>query len=573
MANHRKKTARFEWGTSRLLFRYRAGDDLTALGGAHTRAGAATYFDAQGVRQTAASGVLRDGHYIGGRRHTLVEPAGAQWLAHASVFGGSAGPDAAWSKTNVTLTPAAVLGPDGTMSGNRVEATATAAAVIRQLSTGISTTKATFSICGRIGSGATDCNRFVLWNETLSTTLASCTINWTTGVVSGVTGTVVVTDAGIHDGVQWWQLALSAATGITAGNDLAVYPGFDGQVETAGEYAYLTDAQLEPESSATSFIPNATASVPATRVEDVLSFPYTPVPQVLSMYYRGTDVGARQRSLLDAVAQEVWVITNAAAANPKLRVNMLTTGRHQFQWINAAATARTAAINSDAPQPSNGEAFEIRGTLASTGTLTSGLQSASESVETTGADATTQTLPAAWGGTTLYFGRNGTGAGMSPVAVAEFAIVSGTELQPRLRAVGAGGSIFGTQLLLGYPLDEAIAFDRPAEGSMMAFLPSGEADAWDAGTADLLRATVRWVPREDTVTPAATGWDGATGFKAFLRHCRRANTVWLTPDTTDLSAGWTVRLEEPYDAEPALEPDMTRTVRLLLRSTTAIDGY
>lgn len=568
MANYRKKTARFEWGATRVLSRYRPGDVLADIGGTHSRASTATYFDALGVRRSAASGVLRDGHYIGGRRHTLLEPAGAQWLQFPSLFS-----NGAWTRTNVTITTGAVLGPDETMSGNRVEAAATAAAVIRQVATTISTTKATYSICGRIGSGATDCNRFILWNDTLGTTLASCTINWTTGAVLASTGTVVVRDAGIHGGVQWWLIEMSAASGITAGNDLAVYPGFDGQVETAGEYAYLTDAQLEPESSATSFIQNASASVPATRAEDLLSFAYASVPQVLSMYYRGTDVGARQRAMLDVTAQEVWVITNAAAANPKLRANILLTGRYQFQWINAAATPRTAGINNDPAQPSNGEAFEIRGTLAADGGISAGLQAASESVETTGAEATALALPAAWGGTTLYFGRNGTGAGMAPVAVAEFALVSGTELQPRLRAVGAGGSIYGTQLLLGYPLDEAIAFDRPAEGSMTAFLPSGEADAWDAGTAYLLRASVRWIPRDATGTPAATGWDGTTGFAAFLRHCRRGNAVWFTPDITDLTAGWTVRLEEPYDAEPALEPDMTRTVRLLMRSTATFDGF
>jgi hypothetical protein len=143
-----------------------------------------------------------------------------------------------------------------------------------------------------------------------------------------------------------------------------------------------------------------------------------------------------------------------------------------------------------------------------------------------------------------------------------------------MRAAAAeGGTAFETLLNLGYPLDEAVAYSRPQEGSQFVFLPSGEADGWDAGTAHRLDAVVRWIPREDTATPLATGWDGATGWRAFLEWARRGNPFWLSPDVTDLAAGWTMHLEAPFDEPPALEPDMTRAVRLTLRATVAIEGY
>jgi hypothetical protein len=58
-------------GAPGALFRYVAGDSLA--GATFTRASAATYRDVGNVRQSAISGVARDGHYIGGRRHVLLE--------------------------------------------------------------------------------------------------------------------------------------------------------------------------------------------------------------------------------------------------------------------------------------------------------------------------------------------------------------------------------------------------------------------------------------------------------------------------------------------------------------------
>lgn len=56
-----------------LAFAYAAGDSLANLGATFTRASTATYIDSNGVLQTAATGVARDGHYIGGVRTLLLE--------------------------------------------------------------------------------------------------------------------------------------------------------------------------------------------------------------------------------------------------------------------------------------------------------------------------------------------------------------------------------------------------------------------------------------------------------------------------------------------------------------------
>ena len=152
-------------------------------------------------------------------------------------------------------------------------------------------------------------------------------------------------------------------------------------------------------------------------------------------------------------------------------------------------------------------------------------------------------------------------------------MVTGTQSLARMRAVAAGGSIFASILTCAYPLDEAMAYPRPAEGSQMVLLPSGAVDGWDAGEVHLLSGVVRWIPREDTVTPAATGWDGTAGWRAFLSWARRGNQFWVCPDASDLSTGWTATLEAPFDQPPTLEPDMTRALALVLRGTAAFEGY
>lgn len=129
------------------------------------------------------------------------------------------------------------------------------------------------------------------------------------------------------------------------------------------------------------------------------------------------------------------------------------------------------------------------------------------------------------------------------------------------------------QINFAYPLDEAIAYSKPQEGSAIAFLPSGAVDAWDAGTAYVLEAVVRWVPMENTATPLATGWDGATGWRAFLEWARKGNAFTFYPNVLTLGVLHTLYLEEPFDSAPTLEPDMTRAIRVKMRGTAAIDGY
>lgn len=135
------------------------------------------------------------------------------------------------------------------------------------------------------------------------------------------------------------------------------------------------------------------------------------------------------------------------------------------------------------------------------------------------------------------------------------------------------GAGFVNTLSIGYPLDNVKAGSEPRAGSAFDRSASGTEDAWIVGTDYLLTADVRWIPQVDTATPLATGWDGSTGFRAFLEWARNKLPVRLYPDA---GAGTLIAcvLAEPMQGVAEFESDGTRKITLTLRNTsTAFDGY
>ena len=171
-----------------------------------------------------------------------------------------------WSPTNITRTLASTTGPDGTLSGVKLEATASAVTTLFQSAT-VAATSATFSVFVKQGSGATIANEFLLRNSTTLTNLVRGTLNFSTGVWTysvGSTGVVVT-----NTGNGWWRLQISATAGITSGDSINVYVGFTGLGQVAGEFLYAYGAQLEAGAFATSYIPTVGSQV--TRAADSAS--------------------------------------------------------------------------------------------------------------------------------------------------------------------------------------------------------------------------------------------------------------------------------------------------------------
>lgn len=136
------------------------------------------------------------------------------------------------------------------------------------------------------------------------------------------------------------------------------------------------------------------------------------------------------------------------------------------------------------------------------------------------------------------------------------------------------GAAFANTLSIGYWLDNVSAGDEPRAGSETVQTPSGVEDSWTVGTDYILNGDVRFIPPADTASPVATGWDGATGFRAFLAWARDKNLVRFYPDATDAATHTDCYLVSPMTGQGASEADGTRMVSLKLRnSTAAFDGY
>ncbi len=118
------------------------------------------------------------------------------------------------------------------------------------------------------------------------------------------------------------------------------------------------------------------------------------------------------------------------------------------------------------------------------------------------------------------------------------------------------------------------AYPQPRDGSETLQSPSGVEDAWTVGTDYVLEGAIGWIPQTDSADPLATGWDGATGFAAFLTWARDKNLIRFYPDATDGAASIDCYLVEPARGAPDPEPNGQRRVRLVLRNpSTAFAGY
>ena len=156
-----------------------------------------------------------------------------------------------WSGSNTTVTVGQAANASGQMTLCKVEATTSAATILTQRVNGSGSVGGnTFRFLARKGSGATDCNAFGLYNNTTTTLLALFTVNYDTGVVSHAIGsgaTMVALGGGLR------EVKLSQTTGIATGNDLTIYGGFIGDAETAGEFAYIGEYQLEANTAFTRY--------------------------------------------------------------------------------------------------------------------------------------------------------------------------------------------------------------------------------------------------------------------------------------------------------------------------------
>lgn len=286
-----------------------------------TRASTATYFDAQGVLRTAASGVPRIDHgpVTGECKGLLIEESSTNLLTYSEQFD-----NAAWGKSAASVSANGAIAPDGNVSADKlVEGTSTAAHYVYASATSTTNTNAyTKSIYARAGERAF-VNLFVVEGSTFAR-YVQCTFNLAAGVAGAVSlGGGATGSASIqYVGGGWYRCSVTATLGgtdtsiqsrirLTDASGNTTYTG-DG---TSG--LYIWGAQLEPGSFPTSYIP--TGGSAATRAAAAPSMSGTN----FSEWYRQDEgafvVFARRDSLS---AGRLITLSDGTASN-QIRINVV----------------------------------------------------------------------------------------------------------------------------------------------------------------------------------------------------------------------------------------------------------
>ena len=248
--------------------------------------------------------------------------------------------NAAWSKTNITVTAAATASPDGTTNAQRLQATTTAATNVSTAGIAATATSATFSVYVKQGSSATAANSFALRNNTTATNLVLGTLNYSTGVWTYSTGSTGVTVSNAGNG--WWRLQISASSGITAGNILIAYTGFLGASATAGDNLFAYGAQLEAGAFATSYIPTVASQV--TRSGDACNI----VAPMFAPWYNqseGTFVVDFSSNGINTVSSSLFAVSDGTGNN--ILLPFINSGGISFVTVNSGGVA-SASLNTGA---------------------------------------------------------------------------------------------------------------------------------------------------------------------------------------------------------------------------------
>lgn len=131
----------------------------------------------------------------------------------------------------------------------------------------------------------------------------------------------------------------------------------------------------------------------------------------------------------------------------------------------------------------------------------------------------------------------------------------------------------GNTIVFGYALDNVTSYSTNIDGSQTVRTENGTEYSWIPNNNYILECDVRWIPTTNGTNPTQTGWDGATGWRAFLEYARAKNPFSFFLASTD-GSGISSYLVDPLDGQHELEPDGTRRIRLVIRNTTtAYTGF
>ena len=200
-----------------------------------TRGSIATRVNAQGLIEEVGVNIPRLDYSDGSCPSLLLEPQSTNLITYSENFS-----NANWLKTQSTLTPNTIVSPDGTLNASTLTATNSFAQLTFN-HTGTTSTVYTVSfwLKRKTGTGAIAIK-----------------------AVENINTTVSVTN-------EWQRFSVTATS--TSTNIISAV-----RLLTIGDEVYIWGAQLEQQSSATSYIPNYGTTEGITRLADTASLDLTP---------------------------------------------------------------------------------------------------------------------------------------------------------------------------------------------------------------------------------------------------------------------------------------------------------
>lgn len=230
--------------------------------GSFTRASTGTFTDIDGSLKTAAINIPRFNYDFGTGQFqgVLFEPAATNLATFSEDL-----TNAAWVKTNTTITANAINGPDGVLTADRVVDSAA----------GVSSVVRSFAVTSGTIYGASvfvkpdTYNSITLGfrNTNSAFVTTSIRINATTGAVMQIVGTPISTKVSkMINGYYRVEIVLAATA--TATGEVEIVISNSNNVETVGNGIYVWGFQFET-TRVTSYIPTTTATV--TRAADAVT--------------------------------------------------------------------------------------------------------------------------------------------------------------------------------------------------------------------------------------------------------------------------------------------------------------
>lgn len=575
---------------SSLLFDYEAGDDVMARGGTFSRTGTATYVDSAGVLRTAATGVIRDAHFIGGIRTVLLEATRINICKQSENFGTTwvaAGTPtrvaASHTASGVTLD---LIGDDDAAAreyyaqtiGFTGDAVKAVSVFVKQ---GTST-----SVVVRIRDTTAGADRL----------LAAITWNGAVPVITMTTGTSFGSVA-YADGVYRILLATASVTAANT-NELQVNPATNAALSNAAVgTVYAGGVMVEDAIFPSSYIPTTTVSV--TRNTDFFQLPFTATPQAMTADVRFVERG----SGLDTANQmRVFYIGANGAGNARLIMDRIG-GQTKYRIDNIDAAGAQAQV-ADLVTTAYGDVVELRAPLFADGSVNIG-ETLNGGAESVSVQSAALSIPGAWSAQTITINSDPAGGTVGFIALQYIRFAAGSanslatmqgivydsgwvDVWPQVYPTGSlpvGHPSYTTGKItaedaVGYKMGLTVIPSSPFVGRYWSLQIDDSGNA--AGYIDLSRLIVAggWRPSLNLTVGAKLGWETSSariqsdgdGALYRVRPRRRAATIELDdlPDDEWLVDPLEIQRRLGISGQLVFVYDTTDTYHLHRRSFLAV---